>query len=187
MLRVPGFWVAAIAIMFAIIATGTLDGVLPLHFATRLNQTSIAVAYTATAVLIAMASAMAGSIRPAVALALGGFGICAGITLAGATGTVASWTVALALIGLGAGAAQTGATGILLQAVPTERIVTAMVVWSQMGIVGYLIAPTLGGPLAARLGYDWLGLLPLVAAAALVIAAFAARYGQSAHRPEAER
>jgi hypothetical protein len=47
----------------------------------------------------------------------------------------------LVLIGLGAGAAQTGATGLLLAAVPTARIVTAMVVWSQLGILGYLAAP----------------------------------------------
>jgi MFS family permease len=78
------------------------------------------------------------------------------------------WLCALALIGLGAGAAQTAATGILLHAVPTERIVTAMVVWSQMGILGYLIAPAIGGPLAAWLGFRWLGLLPLGAGIVLV-------------------
>jgi MFS family permease len=169
MIRLPGFWVAAVAIMFAIMATGTLDGVLPLHFAAHLGQAAIGVAYTGTAVLIALASVLAGSVRPAVGLALGGSGICAGITLAGATSNVPVWLGALALIGLGAGAAQTGATGVLLQAVPTERIVTAMVVWSQMGIVGYLIAPAVGGPLAARFGYGWLGLLPLAAACALAV------------------
>jgi MFS family permease len=74
------------------------------------------------------------------------------------------WLIALAVIGLGAGVAQTGAIGVLLDAVPTERIVTAMVVWSQMGIAGYLVAPVIGGPLAASLGFRWLGLLPLAAA-----------------------
>ena len=167
MIRTRGFWTAAIAIMFAITATGTLDGVLPLHFATRLTQTQIGLAYTATAILIAAASAAAGNVRPGRALTIGGLGIVGGITLAGVSTTVPMWLCALALIGLGAGAAQTGATGILLQAVPTERIVTAMVVWSQMGILGYLIAPALGGPLAAWLGFQWLGLLPLGAGVVL--------------------
>jgi MFS family permease len=167
MIRTRGFWTAAIAIMFAITAIGTLDGVLPLHFATRLTQTQIGLAYTATAVLIAAASAAAGNTRPGAALTLGGVGIVGGIALAVASTTVPVWLGALALTGLGAGAAQTGATGMLLRAVPTERIVTAMVVWSQMGILGYLIAPALGGPLAAWLGFRWIGLLPLGAGVVL--------------------
>jgi MFS family permease len=170
-LRTRRFWIAALAIMFAILATGTLDGVLPLHFASHLNQTRIGLAYTATALLIAVSSAVAGSTRPTVALILGGTGIVAGITLAGATRTVPAWLAALALVGLGAGAAQTGATGILLAAVPTDRIVTAMVTWSQIGILGYLLAPAIGGPLAARLGFAWLGLLPATAAITLLAVA----------------
>jgi MFS family permease len=164
MLRSRRFWVAAMAIMFAILAPGILDGVLPLHLASHLSQTQIGLAYTATAILIALASALAGNARPARALMVGSAGIVTGVCLAGATAHVPTWLVALTLIGLGAGAAQTGATGILLDTVPTERIITAMVVWSQMGIAGYLVAPVLGGPLAAGLGFRWLGLLPLTAA-----------------------
>jgi MFS family permease len=171
MIRTRGFWTAAIAIMFAITAIGTLDGVLPLHFATRLTQTQIGLAYTATAVLIAAASAAAGNARPGPALTLGGVGIVGGIALAGASMTVPVWLGALALIGLGAGAAQTGATGMLLRAVPTERIVTAAVVWSQMGILGYFIAPAIGGPLAAWLGFPWIGMLPLGVGLALAASA----------------
>ncbi len=33
-----------------------------------------------------------------------------------------------------------------------------------MSIAGYLVAPVLGGPLAAGLRFCWLGLLPLTAA-----------------------
>ena len=40
-----------------------------------------------------------------------------------------------------------------------RRIVTAMVVWSQVGIVGYLIGPLAGGAVAEGLGYGALGLL----------------------------
>jgi len=69
--------------------------------------------------------------------------------------------VALALIGFGGGAAQTGSTGVLLEEIPTDRIVSAMTVWSQLGIMGYFIAPAVGGPMAEHLGYASLGLVPL--------------------------
>jgi len=170
-LRSPGFRLAAAAIMFAIMALGILDGVLPLHFASRLSQFQIGVAYTVTALLVAVSSTAAGHARPRAALAVGGCGAVAGVALAGATGTVPAWAVALALIGLGAGAAETGATGVLLQAVPAERIVTAMVVWSQLAMIGYLLAPAVGGPLVDHLGYAWIGLLPLAAGAAVALIA----------------
>ena len=55
-------------------------------------------------------------------------------------------------------------TGILLEAVPTERIVTAMVVWSEIGIVGYLVGPLAGGLVTQGLGFGMLVIVPLVAA-----------------------
>jgi MFS family permease len=185
-LRTSGFWFAALAILLAMIAFGTLDGVLPLHFATRLSQAQIGVAYTLTGLLVAVAAAAAGRVRPRAALLVGGIGTVLGISLAGATGTVLAWAVALVLVGLGAGGAETGATGVLLQAVPSERIVSAMVVWSQVGMLGYLIAPVLGGQVVARFGFAWLGLVPLAAAAAVVVAAAAAhRSPARAARPGA--
>jgi MFS family permease len=161
---------------------GTLDGVLPLHFAVRLSQAQIGIAYTLTGVLVAVASAAAGRTRPEVALLCGGVGIVGGVTLAGATGTLGAWAVALAMVGLGAGAAETGATGVLLDVVPSERIVSAMVVWSQVGMLGYLIAPTLGGQVVTHLGFGWLGLVPFTAAAAVLVAAAVARRGAKAPR-----
>jgi MFS family permease len=174
-MRTSGFWYAALAILFAMTAFGTLDGVLPLHFATHLSQSQIGVAYALMAVLVAVSAAVAGRTRPAVALTVGGVAVVAGIAVAGSSGTVGVWAVALALVGLGAGAAETGATGVLLDAVPSDRIISAMVVWSQVGIVGYLIAPTLGGQVVARLSFGWLGLVPLVCALAVVAAALIAR------------
>ncbi len=174
-LRTPRFRFASFAILLAMMSFGTLDGVLPLHFALRLGQSQIGIAYTLTGVLVALSSALAGRTRPAVALACGGTAIVAGIALAGATGTVLAWAVALAMVGLGAGAAETGATGVLLDAVPAERIVSAMVVWSQVGILGYLIAPTLGGQVVTHLGFGWLGLVPLTAAVAVLVAATLSR------------
>lgn len=162
-LRLRGFWFSALAVMFAMMSFGTLDGVLPLHFATQLSQSQIGLAYALTAVLVAVAATSAAHLRPKVALALGGFGIVVGISAAGLSAQVAVWAVALALVGLGAGGAETGSTGTLLEVVPTDRIVTAMVVWSQVGMLGYLVAPALGAPLAAAYGFGAVGLVPLAA------------------------
>ncbi len=181
-LRTSGFWYAAMAILFAMMTFGTLDGVLPLHFATHLSQSQIGITYTLMAVLVAASAAAAGLTRPWVALGGGGLAVVTGIALAGATRTVPVWGIALVLVGLGAGAAETGATGVLLEAVPTERIVSAMVTWSQIGMLGYLIAPTLGGQVVTRLGFAWLGLVPLAAAVATLVAAVVAGLRTRPHR-----
>ena len=167
-LRTSGFWFGALAILFAMTTFGTLDGVLPLHLADHWSQSQIGVAYALSAVLVAVSSAAAGHTRPLVALGVGAVGVVGGIALAGATGTVAFWAAALLLVGLGAGAAETGATGVLLDNVPRERIVSAMVGWSQVGILGYFLAPTLGGLVVTHLGFGWLGLVPLTALVAIV-------------------
>ena len=96
----------------------------------------------------------------------------AGIALAGGTHSVGPWLPALALVGAGIGIGQTAATGILLEEVGMRRMVAAMVVWSQFGLIGYLAGPLAGGGVAAGLGYGWLVLVPL-AAAVPVAAAFA--------------
>jgi MFS family permease len=59
--------------------------------------------------------------------------------------------------------------------------VTAMVVWSQIGIVGYLLGPLLGGALAQTAGYEALGLIP--AAAGGVLLTTAMRTAQSTDAP----
>ena len=50
---------------------------------------------------------------------------------------------------------------------PVERIVSAMVVWSQVGIIGYLLGPLAGGLVAEGPGYEYLGVVP--AAAGLLV------------------
>ena len=80
------------------------------------------------------------------------------------------WVVALALAAVGIGLANTGSLGLLVQAVPVERIVTAMVVWSQVGIIGYLLGPLAGGAIAEGLGYSFVGLVPAAAALAVLLA-----------------
>ncbi len=169
-LRLPGFWFAAVAIMFAMMAPGVLDGVLPLHFASRLSQAQIGLAYAMTGILIAVAATSASRLKPGVALTVGGVALVAGIAVAGLVVSPPVWLAALAFVGLGMGATETGSTGVLLEAVPTDRIITAMVVWSQIGMLGYLLGPAIGAPLAQAYGFGAVGLVPLAAGAVVVVA-----------------
>jgi predicted MFS family arabinose efflux permease len=57
-----------------------------------------------------------------------------------------------------------------------------MVIWSQIGIVGYLLGPLAGGLVASGLGYAFIGLVP--AAAGLAIFALL-RLDSRATRPPA--
>jgi hypothetical protein len=65
-------------------------------------------------------------------------------------------------VGLGVG--ETGALGVLLAAVEPERIVTAMIVWSQMSIVRLPHRTACGRAIAEHVGYAAIA-LPLFAAA----------------------
>jgi MFS family permease len=168
-LRTRGFGVASAAILFAVLALGVLEGVLPLHFAQRLSQAQIAGLYVGASLIVAVSAAAAGGRRPrplvfaAVLLAV------AGTSLAGMATEVPLWLVALALAAVGIGIANTGSLGLLVEAVPVQRIVTAMVVWSQIGIIGYLLGPLAGGLVAESLGYAFIGTVP--AAAGLLVVA----------------
>jgi MFS family permease len=162
-LRTRGFWVASAAILFAVLGLGVLEGVLPLHFAERLSQAQIGGLYVGASLIVAASAAAAGGRRPrplvfaAVLLAV------AGTSLAGTAADVPLWLLALALAAVGIGIANTGSLGLLVQAVPIERIVTAMVVWSQIGIIGYLLGPLAGGIVADGLGYGFVGIVAAVA------------------------
>lgn len=86
-----------------------------------------------------------------------------GLGTAGASSAPLVWIVALGIAGAGVGFGNTGSTGLLLEAVPSERIVTAMVVWSELGILGYLLGPLVGGAVTQAFGSASIGLVPLVA------------------------
>jgi MFS family permease len=88
------------------------------------------------------------------------------------------WVLSILLGAIGIGLANTGSLGLLIEAVPVERIVTAMVIWSQIGILGYLLGPLAGGLVADGLGYAFIGLVP--AAAGLVILALLRVDGRAA-------
>jgi MFS family permease len=162
-LRTRGFWVACAAILFAALALGVLEGVLPLHFAERLSQAQIGALYVGASIVVAASGSASAGVQPrplvfaAVLLAV------AGIALAGTAASVPLWIIALMLAGVGIGLANTGSLGMLVEAVPVERIVTAMVVWSQVGIVGYLLGPLSGGLLAEGPGYAFVVVAPAAA------------------------
>jgi MFS family permease len=168
-LRTRGFWGASAAILFAVLALGVLEGVLPLHFAERLSQAQIGGLYVGASLVVAVSAAAAGGMRPrplvfaAVLLAI------AGTSLAGMAADIPLWLLALALAAVGIGIANTGSLGLLVEAVPVQRIVTAMVVWSQIGIAGYLLGPLAGGIVADSLGYAFVGTVS--AAAGLLVLA----------------
>ena len=60
-----------------------------------------------------------------------------------------------------------------------------MIVWSQVGIAGYLVGPVAGGAVAETLSFDWIGIVPLAAAAALGAFALALR-GREAPHPDTQ-
>lgn len=166
-LRRPGFWVASAGVLFAYLSLGLVEGVLPLHFASALSQGRIGVLLAAMSLFVAAASVLAARVRPRHALTLAVAAVVAGIALVGAASVVPLWVGGLAVAGIGIGAATTGSAGVLLEAVPTERIVTAMMVWSQIGIAGYLMGPLTGGVVAQTLGYEALGGVALAAGLAV--------------------
>ena len=98
-----------------------------------------------------------------------------GIAVAGSSSVATAWVAALGIAGAGFGLAVTGSIGILLEGVPTERIVTALVVWSQVGIVGYFLGPLVGGLVAESVGFQALGIVPLLATVPVLLLAMRRR------------
>jgi MFS family permease len=172
-LREPGFLLASAGILLVALSLGTLEGPLALHFGTQLSQRELSALYVGISVVVGASAVWAGRLRPKPSLAAGAVLLSAGVPIAAATNTVIVWLVAGLLFGIGFGVAESGALGILLETVGTSRIVLAMVVWSQLWGIGYLVAPAAGGGLAQALGTPAIGLVSLVGAL-LVVAAFAA-------------
>jgi MFS family permease len=179
-LRLRGFWIASAGILFAVMGLGIVEGVLPLHLATRLTQAEIGALYIGMSLVVSASAAAAGSLRPRPILVASTVLVVAGLAAAGAATNVPIWLLALALAGVGIGLANTGSLGVLIETVRPERIVTAMVVWSQLGIVGYLLGPLAGGGLTQTAGFAALGLAPLTAALALLVLIAAPSRGRRA-------
>jgi hypothetical protein len=120
-LRTRGFWLASAGILFAVLALGVLEGVLPLHFAERLTQPEIAALYIGASVIVAVSAAAAGALRPRPLVIVGVLLAIAGISLAAATAAIPLWLLALLLAGAGIGGAAADGLGFLLA--PPSRAV----------------------------------------------------------------
>jgi MFS family permease len=171
-LRTPGFVLASAGILMVALTLGTLDGPLPLHFAEQLSQSEIAALYVLAALVSSASATLAGRLSPRPVLAVATVVMTLAISLGGLTETIGFWILVAVLAGLGVGAGESGALGVLLESIGVDRIVLAMVVWSQVWAVGYLVGPAIGGGVAEAFGYGALGLVPL-AASMLVFAGFA--------------
>ena len=139
-----------------------MEGVLPLHLAERLTQAEIGALYVGLSLVVATSAAAAGSRAPRPMVFASVLLAVAGVSIAGAVAQVPLWVLALGLAAVSVGVGSTGSLGLLVESVSVERIVTAMVVWSQVGIAGYLIGPLAGGAVAASLGYAALGLVTTI-------------------------
>ena len=177
-LREPGFLLASAGILLVALSLGTLEGPLALHFGTHLSQRELSALYVGISVVVGASAVWAGRLRPKPALAAGAVLLSAAVPIAAATSTVIVWLAAGLLFGIGFGVAESGALGVLLETIGTSRIVLAMVVWSQLWGIGYLVAPAAGGGLAEALGAPAIGLVSLVGAL-LVVAAFAANRAEA--------
>jgi MFS family permease len=185
-LRERGFWLAAGGIVFAMLALGVVEGVLPLHLATHLSQPEIGALYVGMSLVVAVSAGASGSLRPVPILLASTVPVVLGLGLVGATSSVLVWVLALALAGGGVGAAYTGSLGVLIATVEPQRIVTAMVIWSQLALVGYLVGPLGGGGLSQAYGFRTIGVIPLAAALLLVAAYAGVASGPRRREPRAE-
>lgn len=170
-LRLPAFRVASAGILFATLALGLIEGVLPLHLARELTQMEIGVLYAGVSLLVAAAAATASRYGPRSVMLAGVALAVVGVSATGIATAVPAWIVGLAAAGAGVGIANTGSIGILLHGVPTDRSVTAIIVWSQIGIAGYLVGPAVGGAAAEAVGFWTVGLVLLVAAVPVALLA----------------
>jgi MFS family permease len=169
-LRLPGFWLASAGILMIALGYGALDGPLPLHFDEHLSQSEIAGLYVVGALVLGASAAAAGNGPPRPMLMAATVVITVGIALAGMTETVPWWVAAIALTSVGLGIGETGALGILLETVGAERLVLAMVVWSQVWALGYLAGPAIAGAVAEAFGFAAIGIVPLGAAVIVCVA-----------------
>jgi MFS family permease len=171
-LRTGAFWLASAGILLVALTLGAFDGPLPLHFAESLSQAQIAALYVTAALIGAVSATLAGYRPPRPSLAAATVLLPAGVALAGVTSTVSLWILAAVIVGVGLGLGEAGSLGVLLETIGVDRMIVAMVVWSQLWAVGYLVGPAVGGGVAEAFGFAAIGLVP-VAAALGVVAVFA--------------
>ena len=144
------------------------------------SQAGIGGLYAGGALVNAVAATLSARFRPRAVLAVSVAVGVAGLALAGATTAAALSVVCVLAVAAADGGGNTASIGVLLETVGVQRIVLAMVVWSQFSVVGYLAGPLVSGPVAEVLGFGALGLGPLAAALVVAVA-----YLPSGRRSEA--
>jgi hypothetical protein len=90
-LRTRAFWVASGAILFASLALGVLEGVLPLHLAERVTQAQIGAFYVGASLVVAIGATASGGRRPRPLVNAAVLLSVAGIALAGIATDVPLW------------------------------------------------------------------------------------------------
>lgn len=134
--------------------------------------------------VVASASAVAAARFPPRAILLAATApAVAGIAAVRASTDVLIWLAGLIATAVGIGLANTRSLGVLVTSVAPARIVTAMVVWSQLGIFGYVLGPLTGGTLTQAAGYTARGLIPATAAFGLLLIAVGTRRTTTDERP----
>lgn len=184
-LRSNAFVVASAGVLLVSLALGALEGPLALHFGSRLGQSQVGALYVGAALAVGVTAVAAGRASARPALALGAIVLAPALALAGATASVPFWVAAVALAAVGLGLAEAGSLGVLLEVVSVERMVLAMVIWSQAWGVGYLVGPAASGAAAQALGFGGVALVPL--AIALVVLAGLASPARAIARPASGR
>jgi MFS family permease len=169
--RTSGFWLASAGILMVALTLGTFDGPMPVHFSKLLSQSEIGALYVVSALVAAGCAALAGRLPPRPTLAVAAILMPGAIAVGGLTESIAIWILVAIAAGVGLGFGESGSLGVFLEAIGVERIVFAMVIWSQIWAIGYLAGPAAGGGVAEALGFGAIGLVP-AAAALLVLAAF---------------
>jgi MFS family permease len=170
-LRTAGFWLASAGILMVALTLGTFDGPMPIHFSELLSQAQIGGLFVISALIGSAFAALAGRFPPRPCLALAAILMPTAIAVGGLTESVPIWIVVAVAAGMGLGFGEAGSLGVLLESIGLEKIVLAMVIWSQVWAIGYLAGPAAGGGVAEALGFGAIGLVPF-AAALLVLAGF---------------
>jgi len=105
------FWAASAGVLFAYLALGLSEGVLPLHFADGFDQRGLGLLYMAMSVAVAFAAGAAARYRPRLMVVLSTVLVSIGLGFAAATPAPSYWIVALLVAGVGIGIGTTGSTG----------------------------------------------------------------------------
>lgn len=121
-LRLPGFWAASGGIVFAVIGLGVAEGVLPLHFAERLEQSEIGALYVGMSIVVAGAAVLAARFEPVSMVIGSALLVAAGLGVAGIALAPPVWIPALLVAGAGIGLGYTGSMALCSRPCPLSGL-----------------------------------------------------------------